>query len=134
MSAETILYGNHQIVGRPFPRAQIVRKLSWLQPYLDRTAANEEANESCYVSDMLNIIFVFMGARTSTLLAPPADLTLLDRLNSVIESLGYPEIKIEDHENGTAGPHCICIYRRDNPRYLRRYNLTDREIGRNLDY
>lgn len=135
MSAEEVLYGNQEISGRPFPTEKVVKKLAWLSPYLDSYKGYHESIDSGEdISDMLNIVFVFMGARTATLLVRPNEMVLIDRLNCVVKSLGYPEFQLEWHEVGTAAVNCICVYRRDNPRYIRRYNLTQREIGRNLDY
>jgi hypothetical protein len=135
MSAEAVLYGNNQLPGRPFPTSKIVKNLTWLHPYLESFYGYHEIlNSGESISDMLNIVFVFMGARTATLLVRPDEMALIHRLNTVVNVLGYPEFQLEWQGVGTAAPNCILVYRRDNPRYLRRFNLTQREIGRNLDY
>jgi len=141
-SAERDVYGNIDADAREFPYEQVADRLFWVKGFIESYLGHEQekmqkkySRDDENIADILNIVFVFMGARTGTLIMRKRGcLMLIERLNDIVAALGRPDCKLAWHECSAVNPLAVFVYRRDNPRYLRRYNLTQQEIGRNLDY
>jgi hypothetical protein len=152
MDSESVLYNNDNSPGRDFPVEKVVKCLEWLGSYLDdfiklarsRARANGTFEDQEWprpwkprgLDDLLNIILVFMGARTSCIIdhGKEDNDILIRRLNSIIQSLGSSQFSLATCPSANLGSGCRFVYRLDNPRFYRRYHLSVREQGQNLDY
>jgi hypothetical protein len=147
LDSEYVLYDNYDSPGSKFPLEMIIKSFDWLESYLDDfiTCAKSEAQaNNTYenpeyprpwipydLNDLLNIILVFMGYRTSCVISygEEYNIILIEKINSLIKSLNYTQFSLTTCSSTNLGSDCRFVYRLDNPRFYRRYHLSIREQG-----
>jgi hypothetical protein len=152
LDSESVLYDNYNSPGSKFPVIKVVKSFDWLGSYLDdfvKYARSQARANGTYedeewprpwkprgLDDLLNIILVFMGARTSCIIdhGKEYNTVLIKRINSLIKTLDYAQFSLATCSSANLGSGCRFVYRLDNPRFYRRYHLSVREQGQNLDY
>jgi hypothetical protein len=77
-----------------------------------------------------------MDTRTSCIIdhGKEYNTILLNRINSLLKSLNHAEFSLTTCSSANIGLGCRLMYRLNNPRFYRRYHLSIRELGQNLDY
>src|SRR5579859_7007821 len=123
--AEHHVYGNY--IEPAFPLHDVLPCLHWLSGEVEKYAVQTPVPFDI----ILNIILVFVGARTSALLQ---NLTtdyrpFINRLNLCLDMAGASDFTLEVEQFYMGD----WIFRRNNPRFIRKHRLTTREIGQNLD-
>lgn len=124
--AENALYNYND---EPFPFEAVRPRITWLQSYLDNSIEHPPYDMEVFIATIL----VFGGARTATLQGNfwwPEINDLVNRLNSVLESVGASQHKLELVLRG----RCFLVTCSRSPRFIWKTQLTHRDVGYNLDF
>jgi hypothetical protein len=135
--AESALYGNTREPA--FPYEEIAKHLAWVPQFIEGLTSKRGRNkdESRLYDALINILLVFVRARTSTLQQnsfEPICRTFARRLNQTLSLLRESDgakHQIEIVPRNTDYFFVTCKY---SPRFNWKRRLTHREVGLNLDY